>query len=154
MQIRPATAADDPILVRHYLALWESYGTPPEHYWADSEARILAFIVEGRDRWRLAAFLAEEGGEVVGSVACQMYASPYPEVVAAEHRCFGYIWSVYVDPQHRRRGVARGLVERAVAHLKAMDCTHVALHASEAGKPLYEGLGFEPATEMRLPLRR
>jgi hypothetical protein len=29
---------------------------------------------------------------------------------------------------------------------------HVSLHASRMGRPLYESLGFEPTTEMRLKL--
>jgi ribosomal protein S18 acetylase RimI-like enzyme len=152
MRIRQASEADDAILVRHYLALWESYGTPPEHLRPDAEARILAFIVAGRDHHRLASFLAQEAGQTVGSASCQVHTPPFPEVITAEHRLFGYIWSVYVESEWRRRGIARKLVQGAIGHLRETGCTHVALHSSEAGQPLYEQLGFNLGREMRLPL--
>jgi ribosomal protein S18 acetylase RimI-like enzyme len=154
MEIRAATASDDAVLVAHYLALWESYGVPPQHFLDDAEARVLAFIAEGRDRHRLAAFLAEEDGDVLGSAACQRHLSPYPEVLRPKIRSFGYVWSVFVQPTHRRRGIARALMERAIAHLHEIGCTNVVLHSSEAGLALYRSLGFDLAHEMRLPLVR
>jgi len=152
MRIRDGSADDDAILTRHYLALWEN-GTPPDHFRADAETRTLAYIAEARAEWRLGAFIAEEGSEAAGSAACQLFPSPYPDIVAPEHRLFGYIWSVYVDPRFRRRGIARALCERAIAYLDTLGCTTVVLHASEAGEPLYEQLGFELGREMRLKLR-
>ena len=153
MRIRDGSADDDAILARHYRALWESYGTPPDHIRADAEARALAYIAEARAERRLGVFIAEEGSEAIGSAAGQLFPSPYPDIVAPEHRLFGYIWSVYVDPRFRRRGIARALCERAIAYLGTLGCTTVALHASEAGEPLYEQLGFEIGREMRLKLR-
>lgn len=32
MDIRMATPGEDEILVGHYLKIWDSYGTPPEHF--------------------------------------------------------------------------------------------------------------------------
>jgi ribosomal protein S18 acetylase RimI-like enzyme len=153
MEIRKATPADDDILVRHYLAVWESYGTPPEHMLPDAPARVLQFIREGRTYRNSAAFLAIVDGEVAGSAVCQTHVSPFPEVILPLHRQFGYIWSVYVEPKCRRGGLARRLVERALDHLRSIGCTTAVLHSSAAGERLYEQLGFKLATEMRLPLR-
>jgi GNAT superfamily N-acetyltransferase len=69
------------------------------------------------------------------------------------HRLYGYVWSLFVEPSHRNRGVAKTLMERAIDHLHAVGCTHFALHSSQAGRPLYERLGFGTAVEMRLQLR-
>ena len=91
-------------------------------------------------------------GTVVGSVACQLQQLPYPDVVVPEFRKHGYIWSVFVEPAARRRGVARALVIRAVEYLRSIGCTKAVLHSSDAGQALYRQLGFETATEMRLDL--
>ena len=39
-----------------------------------------------------------------------------------------------------------------VEHLRSVGCTQVHLHASPAGRPVYESVGFVPSTEMRLVL--
>jgi GNAT superfamily N-acetyltransferase len=153
IKIREADADDDPALVEHCRAIWESYGTPPDHFRPDAEAQVLAFIRDGRAHHGLTAFMAEEGGHAVGSVGCQLYVPPYPEVILATHRLYGYVWSLFVEPSHRNRGIAKALMERAIGHLRSVGCTHVALHSSQAGRPLYERLGFGTGVEMRLVLR-
>jgi GNAT superfamily N-acetyltransferase len=152
MQIRRATEADDDTLVRHYLAVWESYGTPEEHYYSDAPARVRAFIQDTRLKLGLGVFVATVHNVAVGSVACQLQSSPYPDVVMPEHRRYGYIWSVFVEPDHRKRGIAQALVESALGHLRSIGCTKAVLHSSDAGKQLYAQIGFQPASEMRLVL--
>ena len=151
MEIRQASESDDGTVARHYLALWDSYGTPKAHYHPDAEARVLDFLRDGRANLKLGVFLATEDGRDIGSAACQLYRSPYPDVVMPAHRQFGYVWSVYVDPQQRRRGIARLLTERAVYHLRSIGCTTVVLNSSEAGERLYAEMGFARGNE-RLPL--
>jgi GNAT superfamily N-acetyltransferase len=63
------------------------------------------------------------------------------------------ILNVYTDPQYRRRGIARQLIETIVAWCKQQGFARVTLHASDDGRHLYESLGFEPGNEMRLSLR-
>lgn len=150
MNIRMATPDEDDLLVRHYLKIWDSYGTPPEHYRPDAVARILSFISSGREQRRLTSFLAIVEGEIAGSVSCQLHQSPFPEVIREEQRLHGYIWSVYVADAFRRRGIAQALTGRAADYLKSIGCTTAVLHASEAGEPVYRTVGFELAKEMRL----
>lgn len=145
--------ADDAVVIRHYLAIWDSYGTPPEHLLPDAEERVRAFLAEGRRERKLMAFVAEEGSRVAGSAACQVHLSPFPEVVRPENRLYGYIFHVWVEPESRRRGVARALVERCVDYLRGIGCTSIALHSSEAGMRVYEAVGFGRGPEMRLKLR-
>jgi ribosomal protein S18 acetylase RimI-like enzyme len=150
--IRPALPAEDEIVARHYRALWDSYGTPPDHYRADAIEQVLAFLDVGREQHELAVFFAVDGDAIVGSAGCQLHTSPFPEVIKPEHRRFGYIWSVYVEPTHQRKGIAKQLVSHAIEHLRGLGCTIVSLNSSVAGRQLYRSLGFEDATEMRLSL--
>lgn len=46
----------------------------------------------------------------------------------------------------------KALTSNAIQHLKSIGCTHVVLHASEAGTRVYDELGFIRAGEMRLDL--
>jgi len=153
MHIRIGTAADDVTVIQHYLALWDSYGTPREHYVDHATASVQTFLNEGRSRLELATFLAEVDGEPVGSSSCKLQVSPYPAVVKPEHRLFGYIWHVFVKPEFGHRGIGRALTEAAVQHLRELGCTTAVLNASDAGERLYASMGFKYAKEMRLTLR-
>jgi GNAT superfamily N-acetyltransferase len=63
------------------------------------------------------------------------------------------ILNVYVYPGFRRKGIARRLMQTMIDWCRKESFAVVYLHASKDGKPLYEELGFEPTTEMRLKLR-
>lgn len=63
------------------------------------------------------------------------------------------ILNVYTDPEYRRRGIARGLLQTIVAWCRSAGLARVTLHASDDGRHLYESLGFKPSNEMRLTLR-
>jgi len=144
--------ADDSVLIKHYLAIWDSYGTPPDDYAPDAAHAVSRFIEETRADGSHRGFLAIIDGNVAGSAMACLLRSPYPEVIKPTIRKRGYIWSVYTAPSYRGRGIGTALTERAIQHLKALGCTHVVLHASDAGAPMYEKLGFTRAGEMRITL--
>jgi predicted N-acetyltransferase YhbS len=77
-----------------------------------------------------AILVAENGGSVVGA-AC-----------TASFGATGWIGALGVAPEVRRRGLGAALTEAAVAWLRAHDAQTVLLYATEAGRPVYERLGF------------
>jgi GNAT superfamily N-acetyltransferase len=64
----------------------------------------------------------------------------------------GNIVNVYTESSFRRRGLARLLMETALAWCRENGVDTVILHASPAGKSLYEGIGFKATNEMRIQL--
>jgi GNAT superfamily N-acetyltransferase len=63
------------------------------------------------------------------------------------------ILNVYTEPEFRRRGLARQVMQSILDWIKAHGLRSVNLHASPEGRHLYEKLGFEPTNEMRSRLR-
>jgi GNAT superfamily N-acetyltransferase len=63
----------------------------------------------------------------------------------------GLILNVYVDPAHRRQGVARVLTETIIRWAPGAGIVRLVLHASPDGKSLYESLGFLASNEMIFP---
>ena len=61
---------------------------------------------------------------------------------------------MYTDPEFRRQGIARRLMQTMIDWCRKEGFVRVDLHASDKGRPLYESLGFEPTNEMRLNLRK
>jgi ribosomal protein S18 acetylase RimI-like enzyme len=82
--------------------------------------------------------VAREGAEILGMV-----------VVNVVHKVSGRegrIDEVVVDEAHRGRGIATGLMERAVDELRNRGCAFVEFTSSarrEAANKLYQSLGFE-----------
>jgi GNAT superfamily N-acetyltransferase len=64
----------------------------------------------------------------------------------------GNIVNVYTEPEFRRKGLARWLMEAALYWCRANGIDFVILHASAEGRALYESLGFRDGNEMRVKL--
>src|SRR5262249_6982495 len=96
--------------------------------------------------------LAESASnEVVGGAGIVI--SAWPGTLGQRTPRRAMILNMYVEPDFRRRGVARSLMNEMIHWCRENGFTQVGLHASDAGKALYEQLGFEPTNEMRLELK-
>ncbi len=62
------------------------------------------------------------------------------------------VFNVYVEPRFRRQGLARRLMKIMIEWCREQGFGVVTLHASSAGRSLYESMGFKPTSEMRLKL--
>jgi len=71
---------------------------------------------------------------------------PHPSHPTMDKR--GYVLNVYVEPAHRRKGMAGELMRLAEAEFARRGIQFVILHSTEQGKPLYAGLGWSGTTEM------
>jgi GNAT superfamily N-acetyltransferase len=66
------------------------------------------------------------------------------------------VYNVYTEPAHRRRGLARLIMETIQAWCGEHGVSSIALNASRDGQPLYEALGYSesPSPMMFLPIVR
>ena len=98
------------------------------------------------------AHLAGEHGRIVGGAGVQLRRL-FPRPDASGKRVLlgrdGIVLNVYVERDHRRRGVARALMDAILAWVPETDIVSLVLHASKEGRPLYESMGFQPTNEMR-----
>lgn len=71
---------------------------------------------------------------------------PHPAHPNLDQR--GYVLNVFVEPAYRRRGLASALMKLAEAEFAQRGLTFAVLHATQAGKPVYEALGWAATAEM------
>jgi ribosomal protein S18 acetylase RimI-like enzyme len=90
--------------------------------------------------------LLDENNPVGGIGLMTIDWPPHPSHPTQSHR--GYILNVFVEPSHRRRGLARELMRLAEAEFASRGVEFAVLHATEKGQPLYRGLGWGPTAEM------
>jgi GNAT superfamily N-acetyltransferase len=89
-------------------------------------------------------------GEVAGS-GCIWLREEQPRPTTMRFT-IPYLMSMYTREKFRRKGVARFIVKAAMKWCREHDYDRIVLHASKHGRPVYEGLGFEPSNEMRFNL--
>jgi GNAT superfamily N-acetyltransferase len=144
--------ADDALLIENYGLHWLEMGIPFSEAREDWRAEASRFLVEARATSGLAAFTAVTGGASVGTACCHVVPRAFPAFRKLDAARTGYIWGVYVLPEHRGRGVGGMLVAACMAHLKAIECGRVLLHASERSAALYRRMGFSPTDELSATL--
>ncbi|MBN1241252.1 MAG: GNAT family N-acetyltransferase [Spirochaetales bacterium] len=148
--IREALVADAELIARQRAAMFVDMGSKDledvERMRVAAEREIARGLKDGSYR----AWLAEAGGEVVagGGVIVAPF-QPTPTDPALRR---AWIVNVYVAPEWRARGFAHALMRVMVAWCREQGFGAVSLHASEAGRPIYEELGFSRTNEMRLAL--
>jgi GNAT superfamily N-acetyltransferase len=92
------------------------------------------------------AWLARYDGSAVGMANAAVFERmPRPGRRAGR---WAYVANVWVDPGHRRRGVATLLMEQVVAWCRDERMDRIVLNPSEMSVPLYEALGFRPADDL------
>lgn len=107
--------------------------------WNQTEAdwrRLLRLEPDG-------CFVDERAGMVAGTATAFRYGSE-----------LAWIGMVLVAPEHRRRGIARGLMRHAMGWLRDRGVATTRLDATDMGRPLYLDLGFrdeEPIERWQRP---
>ncbi|MEA2608603.1 MAG: hypothetical protein QOJ75_846 [Chloroflexota bacterium] len=102
--------------------------------WGDRRVKM-AFV---SDHPQCRPFVAEVDGAIVGTG------------VATANGTVGWIGTIWVDRDWRRRGLGRALTIATMEAAEAAGCRTLVLVATDAGRPLYEGLGFEVQTWYRI----
>jgi GNAT superfamily N-acetyltransferase len=150
-QIRSADLHDLHHLVHHRRAMFEDMGhrDPAALDRVDQASR--EYFSEALRLGAYKAWLAEtpEFRVVAGGGIVIADWPGYPGESLAKR---AWILNMYTEPEARRLGIAKRILETMLAWCRTEGLATVSLHASPAGRPLYESLNFQPTNEMRLAL--
>ncbi len=149
--VRPASVADAGVIAGHRRAMFADMGERDD---AKLDAMAAESIPWLERKIRSGAYIGWLAIAADGSVAAGagLWLTEGPPTVGDLSGQRGMILNVYTAPAHRRRGLARRLVETILGRCSERGITVVILHASDVGRPLYEALGFRQTNEMRLTL--
>ncbi len=149
IRIRGATPEDCEIILHHRRSMFEEMkeGSPGE---LDRMVEVMRpWLSQALDRETYQGWLAENTDARVvaggGVVILSWPASPRDP-----YNRRALIVNVYTEPEFRGRGLARKIMMTILEALKRQGLRSAALHASAAGRPLYESMAFTPTNEMRL----
>ena len=141
--LREATLEDLDALVHHRLAMFTEMGTSFD---APVIARmfrewLIRMIPDGEYR---AWVCVTAGGEIVAGAGITLLMwPPGPSAIASERIAF--VYNDYTEPPHRKRGLARRLMDTVHEWCASQGVGAVALNAAPAAQHLYESQGYRPA---------
>ncbi len=131
MTIRPLQPQD----LRAYFALRTAL-------WPDSEADFELEVSKILNNHRLASFVAEQNGQLVGFVEVSL--RDYAE--GCDSSPVGYLEGWYVAPKHRKTGIGRRLVQAAEDWARARGCSEMASDSELSNTPSHQAharLGYQ-----------
>jgi ribosomal protein S18 acetylase RimI-like enzyme len=146
MDIRTLRADDLELICRHREAMFRDAGRSDDVL-APMTAHFREWLKPRLHDGTYFGFVMSHDGKPVAGIGLMLIDwPPHPEHPAQDKR--GYVLNVFVEPEYRQRGLARELMKLADAEFVRRDVRYAILHATEKGKPLYQGLGWNGTTEM------
>jgi GNAT superfamily N-acetyltransferase len=149
--IRRAEPGDCDIILHHRRSMFQhmNEGTAEE---LDRTVQIARpWLITALSNGNYQGWLAENGeGEVVAGAGVVILSWPASPKNPENRRAL--IVNVFTEPEFRGQGLARRLMLTVLGWLKEQGFHMAALHASDAGKHLYEKLGFRASNEMQIRL--
>lgn len=146
VSLRPITPSDCDLICRHREAMFRESGHAED---------ILAAMADPYRTWQQACladgsyfgFVAEKGDIAIAGVGLMAIDWPpnprHPQVAKR-----GYVLNLFVEPEARRRGIARQLMAAAERTFEERGLTYSILHSTKQGRPLYEAEGWAQTSEL------
>jgi GNAT superfamily N-acetyltransferase len=156
MNLREATSEDIPILTLHHRKMFEeilqSKGMSMDAGAGDAmesayRAKLSGELASGECK----SWVIEMEKAIVASGAISIVKMvPTPFDISCR---MAYVHSMYTEKEQRGCGCASRIVRQAIEYCKGHGIKRMFLNASDAGRPVYEKIGFIPSPEsMRILL--
>ena len=87
------------------------------------------------------SWLAMDGARIIGTSGMSFVEKP-PYFTCPSGK-LGLLSSMFTDPEYRRMGIAKELLDRVVGEARAYGCGSVHITASDMGVKLYTAYGFK-----------
>ena len=144
--LRAATLEDADALVHHRIAMFTDMGIALDAPALDREFRLWLAAMMSAGTYR-AWLVEDDGGEIVAGGGVSVL--PWPPGPRYMGTRIGVVYNVYTEPAHRRRGLARLIMDTIHSWCRDAGVASVALNASADGRPLYESMGYQlPSSPM------
>jgi GNAT superfamily N-acetyltransferase len=141
-RVRPATLDDADALVRHRVGMFTDMGyalDAPAH-----ESAYRAWLAGTMPAGTFRAWVVEDAGRtIVGGGGLTVI--PWPPGPQHPGGRVAFVYNVYTEPAHRRRGVARLIMNAIHDWCRQAGIGSIALNASGFGQPVYEAMGYQMA---------
>jgi GNAT superfamily N-acetyltransferase len=149
--LRRASTADLDTLVSPRCRMFRDMGYAEGTAMESMSSRFRVWLLDRMNAGEYHAWLISTPDGAIAAGA-GLWLMDWPPHMIGKGARRGNIVNVYTAEKFRRRGLARQLMQAALDWCRENHIDTVILHASPAGRGLYESMGFESTNEMRLTL--
>lgn len=137
-RVRVATLDDLDVLVHHRIAMFQDMGVPLDPAAVDAAFRpwLLDMMPSGIYR----AWVVESKSQVISGGGITIL--PWPPGPRYFSGRLAFVYNVYTEPDHRRRGLGRMVMEAIHDWCREERIGSLALNASQFGQSMYESIGY------------
>lgn len=147
MEIRWAKSTGAALISTHRRAMFAEIHPLDESLLSTLERRSVSWTERMIREGKYFGLIANDAGLPVASAGLLILDWP-PHPFDPEGELRGYLLNVFVERNYRKRGLAHELVKQCLAAARQRRIRVVTLHSSNAGRPIYERLGFRATNEM------
>ncbi len=137
IQYRKLTENDLDLFIRMRIAQLREEGASEE---IDLTPALRDYYTRHMADGTFVSWLALDGGRIIGTSGMSFVEKP--PYFGCPSGKIGLLSSMYTDPDHRRKGIARELLSRVMEEARAFGCGTVQITASDMGVKLYSACGF------------
>ena len=146
---RRATIADTETIADHRTWMFAEIGIDMATL-TENRAYYTPWLAERLSNGNYIGILVECEQEVIAGAGLWIaIGAPLPTLHSHDLRRANIV-NVYTHPDHRHKGLAREMMARLLDIAREAGYPIAQLHASDAGRPLYESMGFNNTNEFRL----
>jgi GNAT superfamily N-acetyltransferase len=142
-RVRPATVDDIDVLVHHRLSMFSEMGTAFDAPVVRQLFRDWLLKRMPAGDYRAWVCVAPSGDIAAGAGITLLIWPPGPSAISGERVAF--VYNVYTEPAHRKRGLARRLMDTVHTWCRENGVGAVGLNAAPDARHLYESQGYQPA---------
>lgn len=148
--LRPAVAADASVIAHHRaLMFWEMGILVDEAEFSAIYSASIPWLRELLAQQEYLGWLVLLGAAVVAGGGLHL-GSTGPVPGCSRGGQSGHIANIYTVQTHRRKGLARLVLGTILQWAETNLIDHLTLTPSDAGRPLYQSLGFVDTPQMKL----
>jgi GNAT superfamily N-acetyltransferase len=146
---RPVSTDDLDLVCRHREQMFRESNAPgrTEEILKTQTAHFRPWLATHLGDGSYFGYIVEDDGKPIAGIGLMIIEwPPGPSHPMQDKR--GYVLNVFVEPSHRKQGIAKELMDRADREFAKRGVAFVVLHATKMGRLLYEQLGWSATSEM------
>jgi len=147
---RPVTPADLDLVCRHRHEMFKASGRTDEAL-APMDVAFHDWLAPRLACGDYFGWIGMDGAAPIAGFGMMVIDWP-PHPLHPTQAARGYILNVFVEPERRGQGIAKALMDLAMAEGRRRGLQHMILHATAQGRPMYEKLGWAQTSEMSISL--
>ena len=153
LRVRRTTLRDIRALVHHRRGMWEDMGLKDRIALDRADLVYEKWLRREMRSGGAIGWVAEVRRHAVVGGAC-LWLRPRPPMPMFSDTSEPYLFSMFTEPEYRRKGVASQILIEAAKWSRKHGYRRITLHASKKGSRVYARRGFERTWEMRRDLSK